>query len=138
MILEEIAAFLAAAGAVVYSSDPDEANQTYIEHLPANPDTAVALFSTGGPPSSGKHGYDTIGIQVRARARIGLDAYAIAQAIYNVLQGLDNAILPGGTYVINCTSQQANPVNIGYDGNDRQEYTQNYLMEIRNQTSNRE
>jgi hypothetical protein len=138
MLLEAIAAYLAAAGAVIYSPDPDDPNQTFIDHLPAAPDTAVALFSTGGPPSSGKHGYDTYGFQVRTRARIGLDAYAAALAIYNLLHGLDNAILPGGTYVINCMGQQAGPVNIGYDGNDRQEYTLNYLMEIRNLTVNRE
>lgn len=121
--------------------EPTSAGGTiFLEELPQSPDAAIALFSTGGPQASGKHGYDSpvVNVHVRGAANDVIGALAKATAIYDALHGLHSMALPGGIRVINCLGLQSGPITIGRDQNDRPRYSLNFQLEVRNVSANRE
>lgn len=138
MIIEQIALLLHLNGLVVYTPLNLQTNEVFLDFLPANPNNIVAIYSTGGPRSNGKHGYDLMAFQIRARGNTILWPTNKLITIYNYLHGLDNTQLADGRKIINCYGLQPSPVNIGLDSNGRNNYTMNYEIEIRNVTSNRE
>lgn len=133
MLTRQIAQYLAANGIGTLDTN------IFYESLPASPNAAVAVFSTGGFESANFMGYDDPTIQVRVRDTSPTGAYNRISAIYNVLQGLKHTnLVSGGIRVISVTAIQSSPENIGKDEQGRLEYTQNYRIEIRNKTNNRE
>lgn len=138
MIITEIARYLHNQGLGVFD-ETGVAGNIFIATMPNKPDHAIALFPTGGYPSSGTHGYDEPTFQVLVRG--GLDPRAPmqkAQDIYDALHGLHHTELPGGTWVIGCLGIQSGPVAIGKDQSGRHEFSLNFAIEVRSLTMNRE
>lgn len=112
----------------------------FLEKLPQTPDTAIAIFVSGGPQASGTHGYDNpvTNIQVRGNRADPVGALQLAERVYAALQGLHHVILPGGVHVVSCIGIQSGPVRLGPDDSERFRYSLNFQWEIRNLTQNRE
>lgn len=138
-LIHGIALLLDEQGVGVFEPDDDDGT-LFLEKLPQSPDAAIGIFSTGGYEASGTHGYDRPVTQVRIRGeKHGVTgALAKARAVYAALQGLHSTTLPDGTYVVSCKGLQSGPVSIGFDDNDRPEYTINFVWETRDVTTHRE
>lgn len=72
----------------------------YVEHLPADPDVAVAVLTADGIESDSLLPWDQPTLQVRVRGdRDVRTSQQIAQAIYSTLHGLHDTELPDGTWL---------------------------------------
>lgn len=131
LVSTEIAAYLQTQGLGTLGTN------LYKERMPEMPDTATAIFSTGGIMSDPKEGYDNPTIEVMTRADDPATAYNQIAAIYNVLQGLNNVLLASGTRLVHMWALQSQPINIGQDENKRTRFTQNYQLLVRNVTTHR-
>lgn len=131
LISTEIAAYVQTQGLGTLGTN------LFKERMPASPDTAIAIFSTGGILADPKEGYDYPTIQIMTRADDPAVAYNNLAAIYNVLQGLNNVTLASGTYLLHMWALQSQPINIGLDAEERTRFTQNYQLEVRNITAHR-
>src|SRR5688572_3221623 len=89
----------------------------YENFLPAEPDTAAALFLTPGLPPDFKHPYSQFGFQVRARAPHQPDAETLSRQIFMLLHGKSEAtrnIQVSGYFVVKIEAQQ-DPYSLGRD-----------------------
>lgn len=136
MLAVEVAQYLAAQIAGLSFSLTETTGNIFIDSMPATPDEAVAVKSFGGPEASTKAGYAEPQIQVITRGtqdpRTGSDR---ADEIYAALHGLRHTTLPGGTVVIRCAGIQSAPVSLGEDQNGRHEFSLNFQLETRLQTT---
>lgn len=98
--------------------------------LPATPDTALAVtLYPGGPEPDSRNGWQYPRLQVRVRALNPLDALALDQQAYDVLQGHGPADLPGATWFLqDCHAVNSEAAPIGTDDNGRTEYVRNYQL----------
>lgn len=142
MLVAAVAHHLDSLGLVTWR--PDSAGgDCFIEHLPDQPDQAVALFTTGGRPQGARLAHDWPTFQIRARGTVAdpLGPHARLQEIYSALQCLDNVTLAEGTdhetAVGGITGLQSDPVSIGRDAVERPECTQNYQALIHRPTAHR-
>lgn len=142
MIAVAIARHLEQAG-IVNFDEAGPAGDTFLGHMPSQPDAAVMIQPSGGDPASGTLGYDAPVVQVIVRGA-GYDQrlpYQRARAIYAALHGLHHVTLdPGGpdeVFVVGCLAQQSDPVPLGPDDNERQEFSLNFALETRALTTNR-
>lgn len=106
------------------------------ERMPASPDTATLLTSTGGFEPDAKHGYDELTLQVMTRADNPIVAFNNITSVYNALHGLNNVTLPSGTFLIHSRAMSM-LANIGLDEENRTRFTQNFRLLIRNKTDHR-
>lgn len=115
----------------------------FVEHLPAVPDEAVMLLSTGGYPTSPVIGYDnpTLQVMVRGAANDPVTPLRRAEALYGEIQGLRHVTLDSGggdeARLIRAVSLQTGPVNIGTDDKGRYRFTFNYDLYVRSVTTHR-
>lgn len=124
MLIDEIADYLAAQGVGTVEVD------LFVGHLPAAPDTALAVFATGGFPA-GSYPLDEPTIQVRSRSASLVTAYERLAQVYAALQGLHHITLPGGTWLLNCLGMQSAPTGLGRDEADREEFVLNFRLVVR-------
>lgn len=136
MIALDVAEHLNAQGIVNFHLT-DEGGDCFIDHLPDQPDDAVAIFSSPGPGVPGILGYDQPGFQVRTRSFNLKTAHDKAKAIYDELHKLRSMELPSGTWLVQIIGTQSSPAPLGPDAANRHEYTQNYQSEIRAVTAHR-
>jgi hypothetical protein len=127
----QMALFLDDRGFGVFDENGVEGN-IFINTMPAQPDEALAIFTTGGPGSDPKNKYGRANIQVLIRTiphdpRAGESA---AVGIINALNGFNSDYLTaGGNYIIDSSAVQSYASNIGQDQNARFEYSQNFTIE---------
>lgn len=108
-----------------------EGGNVFIDHLPSEPDRAVAVYNTSGPEADSKLPYDPVRFQVMIRCAAGERwALTMAERIYDKLHGFRNGYLPDGTYAVFVLGAQADPFRLGADDQGRQQYTVNYRAEI--------
>lgn len=124
MLIDEIADYLAAQGLGTVGVD------LFVGHLPTAPDTALAVFATGGLPA-GSYPLDAPTVQVRSRAENILAAYTRLAEVYDALHGLHHITLPGGTWVLNCLGVQSAPTGLGQDDAGRDEFVINFSLTVR-------
>lgn len=128
---KQMALFLDAKGFGTF----DESGLTgniFINTIPAQPDEALAIFTTGGPGSDPRNEYGRANIQLLIRT-IPNDPRAgetKATGIINALNGFNSDYLvAGGDYIVDVSAIQSAPSNIGRDPNNRFEYSQNFTIE---------
>ncbi len=113
---------------------------TFIERMPSKPDIAFAIL-TGTPGSSNaKIGYDEVGVQIIIRGDENpTTAKEKAQAIYDFLNGFTSGyFVSGKDYIVLCFAEQAGPIRLGQDENNRFEYSLNFSVGYVNKTIHRE
>lgn len=98
------------------------------EFFPAAPDTAVALFSTGGFPQDGPLAQPTF--QVRVRAFDPPTAYGLLEQVYDLLHGFHHQSLED-LWLLDCAGVQSAPVLLGRDAAGRTEYSMNFRCSLR-------
>jgi hypothetical protein len=103
----------------------------YANYLPAEPDTAVALYLTPGLSPDPKHPYAQFGFQVRTRAENQPAAEILSRRIYSLLHGKSEAtrnIQVSGYFVVQCLAQQ-DPYSLGRDEQNRSQFVQNFIVD---------
>jgi hypothetical protein len=138
-LTEQIARLLAGLGLGTYD-DAGSTGNIFLTQAPDQPDAAITVARYGGIESDSLLGYDQPTIQIRVR---GNDAdasasEALAQRVYDQLEGMNMRILPGGTYLLLCIGTNGGPAYIGPDLRNRFEWTVNFRMEVRNQSPQRQ
>ncbi len=142
MITRALALWLDNAGLGDFVEDAS-GGDVFLEHMPATPDEAVMLLSTGGYPTSALIGHDEPTLQVMVRGAAGDPGTPLRRAedIYGEIQGLRHVTLDaGGTdhvRLIRAASLQTGPVNIGQDDKGRYRFTFNYELRVRSLTAHR-
>lgn len=137
-LLEEFASLAQLLGLGTYS--PTTGGSIFLTELPDTPDTAIAVARYGAGESDAKLGYDTINTQWRVRGP-NTDyrtAEATAQQVYDLLHGLHDRALPGGTWLVLMVGNQGGPIYLGKDEHRRPEYTVNLRAELARSTPNRD
>lgn len=141
MIAEAVAQYLSAqVGGLTYDPTGTTGN-IFVGDMPSDPALAVMVKGTGGEENDTRLGYDTPTVQVLTRGGDPFDrtsGYAEAAAISAALHGLTSTALPDGTWVVLCRATQSVPSDIGTDENGRQEWSQNFTLEVRSVTTHRE
>ena len=133
LLLDEIAKYLHDGNELVFDEEGILGN-IFIATIPTVPEVVVALYPTGGGSPEGDLPYLTPSVQIYVRGtkdpRIGM---SMAQDIYNKLQGFHHErFIENGTWILSCKALQSFPIHIGIDGNERHEYTLNFVLEILN------
>ena len=100
--------------------------ELFSNYMPKSPDTAVAIFDTGGfEPESG-YDYDKPTIQVICRANSYADAYSNASTIKDYLHTLTKVTQGGAKYIGIWAFTDI--MNIGEDENDRATVSVNFRI----------
>jgi hypothetical protein len=142
MLTAAVAKYLAGLDLLAFDAEGVTGN-TFIDTMPSAPDTAVAIFGTGGQPTNSHDGYDQPVVQVRTRGakHDPRPPYLRARAIYEALVGLHSITLDDGgddeVRVIRTVALQSDPAPIGADDNDRHEFVINFAFYIRALTAHR-
>lgn len=129
---KQLALFLDANGFGSFNESGIGGN-IFINTMPAQPDAALAIYTTGGPGSDPQNKYGRANIQVLIRTvpndpRAG---EAAATNMINALNGFNSDYLTaGGNYIIDVSAVQSYASNIGQDQNARFEYSQNFTIEF--------
>lgn len=136
MIAVEVAKFLNELNLVEF----DEAGvdgDCFIDDMPASPDQAVGIFSTGGFRGDFKFAWDNPTFQVRVRGeRDPRVSYERARNIYNALHALGDMQF-GNLWLHRLEGLQSDPVSIGRDPQDRFEHVINFEAEVKAPVGNR-
>lgn len=138
-LLDGIARYLAERGLVTYTTDGGVGEDCFLEHMPPDPDEAVALtiYDDRVEPDS-LLAYDEPRMQVRVRGTTNPRvSRARCRAIRSALHGLGPVTLPDGTELISSISIQGDAASMGVDENGRHEHVVNLRMEIYNPTAHR-
>jgi hypothetical protein len=135
-ILDSMAQYLQGLGLVHY--DPTGVTgDCFIDTMPPQPDSAVALGAYGLGEPDPVSADDELGLQVRARGstdpRISRRR---CQDIYSALHGLADVPMADGTLLILATAVQTTTA-LGLDGNGRHEHVVNFHLHITNPTAQR-
>lgn len=110
----------------------------FINAMPAQPNEAIAIFATGGPTIDPRNEYASRAIQVliRTAANDPRPGETTAQSVIDVLKGFNTGYLAaGGNYVVDVEASQDGPNNIGQDENGRYEFSQNFIVQIRKEST---
>lgn len=128
MIIAELAQYIHDNQLGVY--DPDGATgNIYLELMPEAPDDAIAVYSTGGMSADVTTSVSRPAAQILVRGAGGpIVVGAIAWAIHRLFDNLTSVRLSGGTRVMLCQCRQSEPISLGPDENDRQQYSINLMM----------
>jgi hypothetical protein len=133
MLAQEVASLLGSAEVGTFDPyGPD--GDIYVGLLPADPIECIAVIPSGGFQSPSSTDVDRPTIQVLVRKASPIDAYETAMKIYDVLNGLHQTYLPGGTFCIICVPLSL-PFGLGQSENGMYLYTTNFAFDI--QTLNR-
>jgi hypothetical protein len=130
-ISKQVARFLDEQGFGTFD-ETGVAGDIFIQTIPANPDRALAVFTSGGPGSDPGNEYGRTSVQILIRTVPGdpRGGEKTAMDIINAFNGLNSTYLTaGGNYVIDCQAVQSGAANIGQDSNGRYEYSQNFIIE---------
>lgn len=141
MIAVEVGKYLGTQIAGVTYDESGSTGNVFIGHSPDTPDEVITIMTTGGLENDTKLGYDSPTIQVIVRGGTPYDrsaGYSRAREVYDVLAGLTSTALPDGTWLVMARALQSEPSDIGADENGRQEWSMNFLLEVRSLTTNRE
>jgi hypothetical protein len=143
MISRALAKYLDAKSLATYR--PAGCGDCFLEHLPDDPDVALQILSTGGnpTPAASTWGYNEPTVQLLTRG-VPEDAESPlvwATRLYDELQGLRYLTLDDGgedeAYLVECSSLQTAPVNIGPDEKGRYRYSLNFALHVRALTAHR-
>ncbi len=145
MISRALAKHLHAAELAVYAPN-DAAGNCFLEHMPASPDAALMILSTGGnpTPAASTWGYDepTLQLLVRGAPNDPATPQAWARELYSATQGLRYVTLDAGgpdeVFLVLCSSPQTAPVNIGSDEKGRYRYSLNLALHVRAASEHRD
>ena len=123
-LAQAIGAYLAEQGHGVYSETVAyTADQTgiFLGDMQAAPDRAVCLAGYPMSPEQGSSNQSEVvaRLRVRTRAASEPEAWAMCQAISNLLDGHPRVELDGGIVVCNSVIQQVDPLYQGVDDNNR-------------------
>jgi hypothetical protein len=138
-LLEELAQLLEDLGLGTYQADGTAGGTIFLTLLPSMPDRCCAVARYGGPESAATDDYDEPSIQLRFRGPAG-DVRTVeqaAQAAYDALHAIGSRTLAGGTWLQDAIGAQSGPIFIGFDQNQRPEYTVNLRCEISRPSLNR-
>ena len=140
MIAANLAAYLQTRSISGFNYQPTlTTGNVFIDHLPDQPDLAVALFNYPGPAPDIRDGYDSPNVQLRVRG--GLDprnAQALLGAIYSELHDLHMVMLPGSVWLVYCRALQSGVMPLGPDRTGKRlEFTQNFSTHYRRPTAHR-
>lgn len=130
---------------IVTLDEVGQTGNTFIDHMPATPDTVVGIFGTGGLPTTASTalGYDepTVQCLVRGDRYDPVTPRALAQSIYDTLIGITARTFDsGGTdevRVIRVLGLQSAPTAIGRDEDERYQFSTNFAVHVRAVTANR-
>jgi hypothetical protein len=104
----------------------------YTGFLPPSPDTAIVLYETAGYAPDAKHQYNSLGIQVKTRAKDYMTARGVSYRIFDTLQSFSSAstgiTISGGIFITDIQAIQ-DPYALGRDDFDRSQFVQNFLVE---------
>lgn len=139
MIVDGLAQYLGGTGGVTGLTFGElDGGNVFIEHLPADPDRAVAVYGRPGPEASSLHPYDEPHVQILVRgemdARWALETWS---AIYSFLHAKRHVELPDGTQLVYALVVQSSPVHLSPDKNGRFICSMNVRTETYNPTSER-
>lgn len=123
----DIAKYLDTAGILDFDETGITGN-TFIDNLPAEPDTAVGIYTGSAGPPDTKTLLDRPGLQFIVRAASSVTAYALAVSIRTALHAQTNLTLTSGLLVRQMTANQSRPVYIGTDENGRHQYSVNISL----------
>jgi len=129
LLLDEVAAYIAASSTFFAVGSSTSKTSIWKSQFPIErPNTAVALYETGGLPPS--YRYDTVdherpGVQVISRSTSYVTARQNAQRIWKLLATVENSTLSGVRY-INITPSQS-PFPIGSDAENRFLISSNFI-----------
>jgi hypothetical protein len=125
MLAEEMARYLTAQGLVTYGAK----GNTFIDHLPNAPDTAIGIFHSGGSPPEHKNSIRYPRLQLLCRAKNRRDAQALADSLLTHLHSLRHVTLTtGGTTVLLISALQPEPIPLQDDENGRVRYSVNFEL----------
>jgi hypothetical protein len=121
---------------LLFSETPG--GNVFVEQLPEEPDRCVAVYVNGGFEADSLLDYDEPAFQFIVRSdrdpRWGL---ATVQAIYSLLHGRRNEVLPDGTYLVYALCEQSGANHLAPDERGRHQYSLNFRSEIKNPTAER-
>lgn len=125
MILEELTSHI-----VTNTTTLVVGTNLFMTGFPATgPDTAVAIYDTGGVAPTESFGgvvMETPSVQVIARSTSYVIAKGLAQDIWNTIIAIKNSTLSGTEYVY--TTPQQSPFSIGNDEAERELVSCNYFV----------
>ena len=104
--------------------------------FPSSPDHCIVVRGTGGPQGDMKFPYDIPSIQILVRGSSNpIPAYNKALEVYGLLHNFrGDKLVIDGYHIIEITGIQSSPAEIGRDDNGRYRYSQNYHVQLVNQT----
>lgn len=146
MLTFAVATYLHGLGLVTFKADGSIDGDCFIDHMPPQPDTAVAITLYGALPQRSSLPYDLPTVQLRARGpKHRPDApLQLLERIYSELHGLDGVRLTYEVdeaeheiWVVGCTAQLSASSYIGQDENGRHERTQNFDFHVHSPTVHR-
>lgn len=125
---EGIRDLLVAAGIGTYAATTGWS--IHISKQPDKPDTAITIYDSGGRPKNPRWLLDFPTVQVRVRGLVNgyLAARAKCEDIDNALVGLPSQDLNGDRWTM--LTQISAPTFLGYDENQRPEFSMNYQLTI--------
>lgn len=98
----------------------------YTSNMPDKPDTCIAVIDGPGSPPAANYVYDRPSVQVKVRAIVYTDAYALMSSIKSEIHGLANTVV-GGAYYIQILAQ-GGIMSLGYDKNERVSLVLNFAI----------
>jgi hypothetical protein len=143
VIAAAVAKYLAAEVTGLTYASTSTGGNVYVQYMPAGPDIAVAVMSTGGNAEPSRLPFDSPNVQVLVRGERHAQraAYDMAREVYDTLAALSLVTLDdGGTdevFVIGATPAQSDPISLGPDTNDRPEWSLNVGLQVSAPTTHR-
>lgn len=129
MFAKALAEYLHAEDILEFDAEGVSGN-TFIDHLPAEPDVAIRITEVPGNEGDFKFAYDRPSVQVWIRGDGDpRTAQAKAQEIYVALHGL--AATEVGDYEVLWMLAVGTPGSVGSDENGRYEYVVNFNAEVK-------
>lgn len=115
-----------------------DGGNVFEEHLPADPDVVVGVYTIPGREADTLHPYDSPGVQLIIRGDTNpLTAVELWYLLYDYLHGKRNVSLPDGTYLVWAIATQSAPVRIGPDSAGRHQFSLNLRCETRRTSTHR-
>jgi Bacteriophage minor capsid protein len=106
----------------------------YLEYMPAEPDTCIAMFQLPSSSLDMKFAYSTVVLSFRSRSSDPSIADSNLAALERLLHGFTGTL--EGKHITYITALQK-PYATGRDEQQRQTFTQNFLIEYEDTNANR-
>lgn len=116
---------------------PAGAGSIFLDQLPAEPATALAVTDYPGPPGNAGIGHDQPRVQVTVRNEDQRAAKAAAQAIYDDFVGMRSRHLASGAWLALCHPVQSGPVWMPSEERGRTRYVVNLAFHLHRPTVHR-